>query len=210
VTFDGDTSREFCAGRLVDENFVAGNMAAALKDSRPPDHIAKSSVGALESGPKVTDHSGAGRDADTDRETGPAVGDFCLELKSGVHRSHFVLIPSQVSTPDVKAAMKTVAQIDDAQELARVPIARAMVWTRILPGFESVPVRQVRGAVEETGDIRIFKTALMERAAFRDIHISGMVPRVKDPTGGPAGNVAALTGELRNRSPGSRKRQNGR
>jgi chromosome partitioning protein len=98
--------------------------------------------------------------------------------------------------PDVKAAMKTVAQIDDAQELARTPIARSMIWTRILPGFESVPVRQVRAAVEETGSIRIFRSALMERAAFRDIHISGMVPRQKDPSGGPAVNVAAITAEL--------------
>jgi chromosome partitioning protein len=122
-------------------------------------------------------------------------GASALALKA-FHRSHFVLIPSQVSMPDVKAAMKTVAQIDDAQELARMPIARAMVWTRILPGFESIPVRQVRAAVEETGNIRIFKTALMERAAFRDIHISGLVPRQKEPSGGPAGNVAALTGEL--------------
>ena len=61
-------------------------------------------------------------------------GASALALKA-FHRSHFVLIPSQVSMPDVKAAMKTVAQIDDAQELARVPIERAMVWTRILPGF---------------------------------------------------------------------------
>jgi len=122
-------------------------------------------------------------------------GASALALKA-FHRSHFVLIPSQVSMPDVKAAMKTVAQIDDAQELARVPIARAMIWTRILPGFESVPVRQVRTAVEETGSIQIFKSALMERAAFRDIHISGMVPRQKDPTGGPAVNVAAITAEL--------------
>jgi chromosome partitioning protein len=122
-------------------------------------------------------------------------GASALALKA-FHRSHFVLIPSQVSMPDVKAAMKTVAQIDDAQELARVPIERAMVWTRILPGFESVPVRQVRGAVEESANIPIFRAALMERAAFRDIHISGMVPRQKEPNGGPAGNVAALTAEL--------------
>ena len=122
-------------------------------------------------------------------------GASALALKA-FHRSHFVLIPSQVSMPDVKAAMKTVAQIDDAQELAKVPIARALVWTRILPGFESVPVRQVRAAVEETGTITIFRTALMERAAFRDIHISGMVPRQKDPRGGPAQNVAAITAEL--------------
>jgi chromosome partitioning protein len=122
-------------------------------------------------------------------------GASALALKA-FHRSHFVLIPSQVSMPDVKAAMKTVAQIDDAQELARVPIARAMVWTRIMPGFESVPVRQVRAALEESSTIRIFKSALLERAAFRDIHISGMVPRQKDPKGGPAANVAALTAEL--------------
>ena len=84
-------------------------------------------------------------------------GASALALKT-FHRSHFVLIPSQVSMPDVKAAMKTVAQIDDAQELARVSIERAMIWTRILPGFESVPVRQVRAAVEETGSIRIFNS----------------------------------------------------
>jgi chromosome partitioning protein len=122
-------------------------------------------------------------------------GASALALKA-FHRSHFVLIPAQPSMPDVKAAMKTVAQVDDAQELARAPIARAMVWTRIMPGYESVPVRQVRAALEETATIRIFKSALMERAAFRDIHISGMVPRQKDPKGGPAANVAALTAEL--------------
>ena len=76
------------------------------------------------------------------------------------------------------------------------PIARAMVWTRLMPGFESVPVRTVRAAVEGDPDVRIFKTALMERAAYRDIHISGMVPKQKDPTSGPAMNVAALTAEL--------------
>jgi chromosome partitioning protein len=122
-------------------------------------------------------------------------GASALALKA-FHRSHFVLIPAQPSMPDVKAAMKTIAQIDDAQELARAPIARAMVWTRIMPGYESVPVRQVRVAVAESSEVPIFKTALMERAAFRDIHISGMVPRQKDPRGGPASNVAALTAEL--------------
>ena len=122
-------------------------------------------------------------------------GASALALKA-FHRSHYVLIPAQPSMPDVKAAMKTVAQIDDAQELAKAPIARAMLWTRIMPGFESVPVRKVREAVAESADIPIFKTALMERAAFREIHITGMVPRQKDPRGSPAGNIAALTAEL--------------
>jgi chromosome partitioning protein len=122
-------------------------------------------------------------------------GASALALKA-FHRSHFVLIPAQPSMPDVKAAMKTIAQIDDAQELARAPIARSLVWTRIMPGYESVPVRQVRAAMEESADVPIFRTALMERAAFRDIHISGLVPRQKDANGGPAKNIAALTAEL--------------
>jgi chromosome partitioning protein len=123
-------------------------------------------------------------------------GSSALALKA-FHKSHFVLVPSQVSMPDVKAAMSTIKQIDDAQELAGVPIARAVCWTRILPGFESVPVRKVREAVEGRPDAPpIFKASLMERAAYRDIHISGMVPRQKDPKGGPAANVAALAQEL--------------
>jgi chromosome partitioning protein len=122
-------------------------------------------------------------------------GSSTLALKA-LHRSHFVLVPSQASMPDVKAAMKTFAQIDDAQELARSPISRALVWTRLMSGFESVPVRKVREAVETDPSVRIFKTALMERAAYRDIHISGMVPRQKAPNGAPAANVTALTAEL--------------
>ena len=42
----------------------------------------------------------------------------------------------------------------------------------------------------------IFRAGLMERAAYRDIHISGLVPRQKDPNGGPASNVGALAAEL--------------
>jgi len=122
-------------------------------------------------------------------------GASALALKA-FHRSHFVLIPAQPSMPDVKAAMKTVAQVDDAQELARAPIARGLIWTRIMPGYESVPVRQVRGAMEANSDVPILKSALMERAAFREIHITGLVPRQKDSNGGPAKNVAAVTAEL--------------
>jgi chromosome partitioning protein len=45
-------------------------------------------------------------------------GSSALALKA-FHRSHFVLVPSQASMPDIKAAMKAVTQIDDAQELAK-------------------------------------------------------------------------------------------
>jgi chromosome partitioning protein len=122
-------------------------------------------------------------------------GSSTLALKS-LHRSHFVIVPSQPSLPDVMAAMRTIAQIDDAQELARTPIARAIVWTRVLPGFESRAARHVRQTVEAEQDITILKTALMERAAFRELHITGRVPRQTDPSSTAAANVTALAAEL--------------
>ncbi len=122
-------------------------------------------------------------------------GSSTLALKA-LHRSHFVLVPSQASLPDIRAAMKTVAQIDDAQELAGTLIARAIIWTRVLSGFESRSARHVRETVEAEGQVPILKTAIMERAAFRELHITGKVPRQTDPRGNAAANVAAFTAEL--------------
>lgn len=121
-------------------------------------------------------------------------GSSTLALKA-LQRSHFVLVPTQASLPDVRDAMKTIAQIDDAQDLARAPIARAMVWTRFLPGFESKSARHVRESLEAQG-ARILKSALMERTAFREIHITGQVPRQVDPASGAAANISALTVEV--------------
>jgi chromosome partitioning protein len=122
-------------------------------------------------------------------------GSSTLALKA-MHRSHFVLVPTQAALPDVKAAMKTIAQIDDAQELSRTPIARAIIWTRILPGFESRGARHVRQSVEADETLPILKASMMERAAFREIHITGKVPRQIDPTSAASANVAAVTAEL--------------
>ena len=121
-------------------------------------------------------------------------GSSTLALKA-LQRSHFVLVPTQASLPDVRDAMKTIAQIDDAQDLARSPIARAMVWTRFLPGFESKSARHVRESLEGQG-VTILKSALMERAAFREIHITGQVPRQVDPASGAAANISAMAIEI--------------
>lgn len=124
-------------------------------------------------------------------------GSSTLALKA-LQRSQFVLVPAQASLPDARDAMKTIAQIDDAQDLARTPIARAIVWSRLLPGFESRAARHVRQTVEANG-VPVLDAALMERAAFREMHISGEVPRQSEPGGAPAGNVATLTRELLDR-----------
>jgi chromosome partitioning protein len=121
-------------------------------------------------------------------------GSSTLALKA-LQRSHLVLVPTQPSLPDVRDAVKTIAQIDDAEELARTPIARAVVWTRFLPGFESRVARHVRQSLEGQG-IPILKSALMERAAFRAIHLTGLVPRQEEPQGAAALNVTTLMQEV--------------
>jgi chromosome partitioning protein len=121
-------------------------------------------------------------------------GSSTLALKA-LQRSDYVLVPCQTSLPDVRDGIKTVAQIDDAQDLAGSEIARSLVWTRLLPGFESRSARHVRESVEDK-QLPVFRTTLLERAAFRELHVTGQVPRQADPGGSAAANVSALTQEL--------------
>ena len=121
-------------------------------------------------------------------------GSSTLALKA-LQRTNYVLVPCQASLPDVRDAIKTLAQIDDASELARTDIARALLWTRVLPGFESRSARHVRESVEGKG-LPKFNTALLERTAFRELHLTGQVPRQSNPKGGAAANVTAITQEL--------------
>ena len=104
-----------------------------------------------------------------------------LALKA-FQRSHLVIVPSQTSLPDVRDAFKTINQIADAEELARAPIQRAIVWTRILPGYESRVSKHVRESAGGKG-VPILTAGLLERAGFREMHVTGKVPRQIDPKG---------------------------
>ena len=120
-------------------------------------------------------------------------GSSTLALKA-LQRSNFVLIPCQATLPDVRDAVKTVEQIDDAQELARAPIARSLMWSRVLPGFEARSAKHVRER-RNKGHSDLCP-AMLQRAAFAEFHITGKVPRQIDPDGTAARNIAAVTAEL--------------
>ena len=121
-------------------------------------------------------------------------GSSTLALKA-LQRSNFVLVPCQASLPDVRDAVKTVAQIDDAEELSRARVARSLVWTRVLPGFESRTAKHVRQSVEGK-NLPVFCSQHKELSAFREIHLTGQVPRQTDPTSAAAQNIKAITSEL--------------
>jgi chromosome partitioning protein len=123
-----------------------------------------------------------------------AGGSSTLALMA-LQRSHFVLVPTQTSLPDTRDAMKTIAQIDNAQELARMPIGRALIWTRVPTQFESRESRHLRKTLEGRG-LNILNTALMERNSIRAIHMTGKVPRQSNAKDKAAENVTEIAEEV--------------
>jgi len=126
-------------------------------------------------------------------------GSSTLALKA-MQRSHFVLVPTQMSLLDARDAVKTIIQIDDAQDLVRLPIARAILWTRVPTAFESRAAKRVRtdllNVQKNKADLTIMKSELMERTAFREMLFTNKVPRQDSPSDKAADNVAAITEEL--------------
>ena len=90
--------------------------------------------------PDINDHNFLPALRDAEAASDVVIVDLAGEISrlnlKALHRSSFVLIPCQASLPDVRDAVKTATQVDEAQELARVTIARSLIWTRVLPGFE--------------------------------------------------------------------------
>lgn len=121
-------------------------------------------------------------------------GSTTLAFKA-MQRSHFVIVPTQASAPDARDAMKTIVQIDEAQDLARGTIARAILWTRVLPGFESRAAKRVRTDMEGQG-VDILKHSLIERTAYREMHLTGRVPRQDLPKSAAAVDIDNIVNEV--------------
>lgn len=112
-----------------------------------------------------------------------------------MQRSNLVLIPCRLSLPDARDAARTIAMVDAAAKLVRVPIPRALVWAAVPSGFESRSAKLVRETMENDG-VPTLSAGLLDRAIFREMHITGQVPRQIDPAGAAAANVTAVTQEI--------------
>jgi chromosome partitioning protein len=121
-------------------------------------------------------------------------GSSTLALKS-MQRSHLVLIPSQQSLLDARDAIKTVDQVEDAAELCGHAIQRAIVWSRVMPGFESRPAKKVRATVEASGT-PIFTSALLNRASLQEMFLVGKALSQINARDPGAANLKAIAEEL--------------
>lgn len=95
-------------------------------------------------------------------------GTASLMVANAIGMSDLVIIPTQGSSMDAKGAAKTIRLIRNQARMARREIAHAVLLTRTSAAVASRAIRNVRDQLDQAG-IPVFKTSIVERAAYRDI-----------------------------------------
>lgn len=95
-------------------------------------------------------------------------GTASLMVANAIGMSDLVIIPTQGSSMDAKGAAKTIRLIRNQSRMARRDIPHAVLLTRTSAAVASRAIRNVRDQLDQAG-IPVFKTSLVERAAYRDI-----------------------------------------
>jgi len=108
-------------------------------------------------------------------------GTASLMVANAIGMSDLVAIPTQGSSMDAKGGAKTIRLIRNQERMARRSIPHAVVLTRTSAAVTSRAMRNVQEQLSRAG-IEVFSTALVERAAFRDLFDYGGALADLDPS----------------------------
>lgn len=108
-------------------------------------------------------------------------GTASLMVANAIGMSDLVIIPTQGSSMDAKGGAKTIRLIRNQERLARRAIPHAVVLTRTSAAVTSRALRNVQAQLLQAG-IEVFATAIVERAAFRDLFDYGGALADLDPS----------------------------
>jgi chromosome partitioning protein len=95
-------------------------------------------------------------------------GTASLLVANTIGMADLVVIPTQGSSMDAKGAAKTIRLIRNSEKLSRRRIAHAVLLTRTGAAVTSRALRNVQEQLQ-AGGIAMFETAIVERAAFKDL-----------------------------------------
>lgn len=95
-------------------------------------------------------------------------GTASLMVANAIGMSDLVIIPTQGASMDAKGAAKTIKLIRNQERMARRPILHSVLMTRTSAAVMSRALKNVREQMDKAG-IDVFQTAIVERAAYRDI-----------------------------------------
>lgn len=107
-------------------------------------------------------------------------GTASLMVANAIGMSDLVVIPTQGSSMDAKGGAKTIRLIRNQERVMRRKIPHAVVLTRTSAAVTSRAMRNVQEQLAKA-NISVFSTAIVERAAFRDLFDYGGTLEKLDP-----------------------------
>jgi len=95
-------------------------------------------------------------------------GTASLMVANAIGMSDLVIIPTQGSSMDARGGAKTIRLIRNQERMARRLILHSVVLTRTSAAVTSRALRNVKEQLV-AGNVDVFETAIVERAAFREL-----------------------------------------
>lgn len=111
-----------------------------------------------------------------------------------IARSDLVVIPSQASELDLYEALRVVSDIRAVAEETGRAVPYRLLLTKVFP----LRMRITEYAYAELERLRmpLFRTALVERSAYKEMFLTGKPPSLAEPGKGAGLEVAALIEEM--------------
>ena len=127
-------------------------------------------------------------------------GTASLMVANAIGMSDLVIIPTQGGSMDAKGAAKMIRLIKNQERMTRRPIAHGVLMTRTSAAVMSRALRNVREQLQVAG-IPLFRTPIVERAAYRDIFdygglLSDLPAQSVSNVDKARANAAAFTSEV--------------
>jgi len=138
-----------------------------------------------------------------EQETSGAFDHICIDLPGtrevtlfkALARSDLVVIPAQASEPDLREALVVVGDIRDVVETTGRPVPYRLLLTKVFP--LRTRVTDFAYAELERLGLPLFRTALVERSAYREMFLSGPPPTVTEKGKGAGLEIENLIAEIR-------------
>lgn len=117
-----------------------------------------------------------------------------VTLFKALARSDLVIIPAQASEPDLREALVVAGDVKDVRETTGRDIPYRLLLTKVYP----LRTRVTDFAYAELArlGLPLFRTALVERSAYREMFLNGHPPTVTEPGKGAGQEVLALVAEI--------------
>ena len=127
-------------------------------------------------------------------------GTASLMVANAIGMSDLVVIPIQGSSMDARGGAKTIKLIRNQARMARREIAHAVVLTRTSAAIPTRALKNVRAQLSDAG-IEIFRTGIVERAAYRDLFdygggLAGLETKQVSNVAKARDNARAFAGEV--------------